>query len=179
MRTQTHSSINHLLFAGCLLLVGCQPNNQPDEQSNRGTTSAHTESRPATSMRTDGRVVFMSKQTGSVLAQVSVQIADSEEERSAGLMYRAYLPDSTGMLFIFDDSSPRSFWMKNTAISLDIIFANAEKEIVKIHAYTIPYAIDSYPSEQGAQYVVEVNGGYCEKHSIRAGDRLQFDFIRP
>jgi uncharacterized protein len=121
----------------------------------------------------------MSKQTGTVLAQVSVQIADSEEERSTGLMQCTYLPDTTGMLFIFDDSAPRSFWMKNTAISLDIVFANAEKEIVKIHAYTIPYAIDSYPSEQSAQYVVEVNGGYCEKQGIREGDRLQFDLITP
>lgn len=78
------------------------------------------------------------------------------------------------MLFVFEVAEPRSFWMKNTAISLDMIFSDDQKTIMKIHSFTVPYAIDSYPSERAAQYVVEVNGGSCEKYEIKEGDRLTF-----
>jgi uncharacterized protein len=162
-----------LLLAGWLGPIGCQPAVKEQEATSTATPSAP--SHAATALRKDGEVIFEAQATRSVLAKIAVQVADNEEDRNRGLMHRAAIPDSTGMLFIFEQAGPQSFWMKNTAISLDIIFANENKEIVKIHAYTLPYAIDSYPSEKNAQYVVEVNGGFCEKHGIKEGDFIQFD----
>jgi hypothetical protein len=165
----------HMSLAGWLFLTGCQPKSGNESTAANDVASAPViEKRSATPLRADTRVSFVSRQTGADLAKVSVQIADSEDERNEGLMHRSHLPDSVGMLFVFDGLSPRSFWMKNTAISLDIVFADDQKTIVKIHSYTVPYAIDSYPSDRGAQYVVEVVGGFCEKYGIQEGDRLNF-----
>ena len=173
----THKLLLYLSLAGWPFLTGCHSKSGNDRTTteNPASTSAfENRSASAVSLRADTRVSFVSSQTGADLARVLVQIADSEDERNEGLMNRSHLPDSVGMLFVFDGMSPRSFWMKNTAISLDIVFTDDQKRIVKIHSFTAPYAIDSYSSDRGAQYVVEVIGGFCEKHGIREGDRLTF-----
>jgi uncharacterized membrane protein (UPF0127 family) len=170
----------YLLLSAWPFLPGCQPKSSNDSTVADNPASAPViEKRSDASLRADTRVSFVNSQTGAELARVSVQIADSEDERNEGLMHRSHLPDSVGMLFVFDEMGPKSFWMKNTAISLDIIFADDLKKIVKIHSFTVPYAIDSYPSDRDAQYVVEVVGGFCEKHGIREGDRLTFTFPKP
>jgi uncharacterized membrane protein (UPF0127 family) len=93
-----------------------------------------------------------------------------------GLMDRFSLPDQAGMLFIFDNDEPRSFWMKNTYISLDIIFINSNKEIVSIQKYTQPRTTSSIPSDKPAMYVLEVNAGYCDKFDIKPGDKVEFSY---
>ncbi len=73
------------------------------------------------------------------------------------------------MLFVFGSDGPRSFWMKNTPLPLDIIFINAAKRVVSIAANTTPYSLESLPSAGPAKYVLEVNGGFCARHGIAAG----------
>jgi len=73
------------------------------------------------------------------------------------------------MLFIFDDEELRSFWMANTPIPLDIIFADASGRIVRIQRNTRPYSHESIQSEYPATYVVEVNAGYTLRHDIKEG----------
>jgi hypothetical protein len=87
-------------------------------------------------------------------------------------MYREKMAENQAMLFVFDGEGPRSFWMKNTILSLDMIFVNGKNEVVTIHKYTTPYSEDSYASTRPAQYVVEVNGGFADKYGIAAGDRI-------
>ncbi|MCC5920495.1 MAG: DUF192 domain-containing protein [Cyclobacteriaceae bacterium] len=111
----------------------------------------------------------------AVLATVRVEHAITDEERAEGLMYRDHLPDDGGMIFFFENEGLRSFWMKNTPLSLDIIYVNADKEIVKIHKGTQPYAERSYPSGKKAKYVVEVKGGFSDKHGVKEGDFIQID----
>lgn len=84
------------------------------------------------------------------------------------------LPKSKGMLFIFENDQPRSFWMANTPLPLDIIFVNAEKEIVRIHHSTQPFSEKSFPSEKPAKFVIETNGGYCIAHDIQEGMKVSF-----
>ena len=91
-----------------------------------------------------------------------------------GLMYRQNLPENAGMLFIFTNEEPRSFWMKNTYISLDIIYINSKKEIVSIQKYTQPRSTYSIPSEKPAMYVLEVNAGFTDKYGIHPGDKIDF-----
>jgi uncharacterized membrane protein (UPF0127 family) len=113
-------------------------------------------------------------QDGQVISTVRAAIADDDHTRSAGLMDVHNLPDDAGMLFIFDDDEPRSFWMANTPIPLDIIFANSDFEIVRIHRNTAPYSHQSFRSEEPAKYVVEVNAGYTLRYDITEGMKISF-----
>ncbi|KXK26519.1 MAG: hypothetical protein TR69_WS6001000523 [candidate division WS6 bacterium OLB20] len=106
---------------------------------------------------------------------VSAEIADTTSERSTGLMFRQTLPEGTGMLFVFPDERPRSFWMRNTYVPLDIIFISAEKRIVRIHENATPLQEQpTYDSGLAAQYVLEVPAGTSASHSIRTGDVISF-----
>ena len=107
---------------------------------------------------------------------LDIEIADDEAERMRGLMDRFELPDHAGMLFIFEREEMRSFWMKNTFISLDIIYINANKEIVSIQKNTQPQTTYSIPSERPARYVLEVNAGFTDKYEINPGDKIEFSY---
>ena len=105
---------------------------------------------------------------------LNVEIADDNEERSNGLMFRENLKENEGMIFIFDDEDAVSFWMKNTLIPLDMIFVNKNLEIVDIKT-AVPCKKDPctlYSPSEPAIYVVEVNAGFAEKNSINVGDKL-------
>jgi len=106
--------------------------------------------------------------------RVSVEIADTPEKRGFGLMYRNDLPELHGMLFIFPREGPLSFWMKNTPLPLDIIFINAGHTIVSITQNTTPFSEKPLPSGSPAQFVLEVNGGFCQRHNVAIGDQVEF-----
>ena len=109
--------------------------------------------------------------------RVSVEVADTLEERRVGLMHREFLDENKGMLFIFEDAQPRTFWMKNTLIPLDIIFISDDLQILNI-AQAVPCREDPcvlYPSEGSARYVLEVNQGFIEKRGIIIGDKVQLN----
>lgn len=126
----------------------------------------------------EGELIFKSKTDSTRIKQISIEIADNDAETEHGLMHRHNLPDSIGMLFIFPDSRPRSFWMKNTPVSLDIIFADENKQIVTIRTDTQPYSEAPIRSEKPAKYVVEVVAGFCSKYSITGGDFIDFQRIK-
>ena len=123
--------------------------------------------------------VVLYSQTGTPV-RVSVEIADSPEARRYGLMYRNALPDRHGMLFVFPGEAVRSFWMKNTPLSLDIIFIGAGGRVVHIAPHTRPFSEAPIPSGgQAAQFVLEVKAGFCERHRISAGARVEFVRVPP
>jgi uncharacterized protein len=130
---------------------------------------------PSPAFRKDGTLSLIPLSNSSPI-KIDIEIADDEAERMRGLMDRFKLPDSAGMFFIFPDEIPRSFWMKNTYISLDIIYINADKEIVSIQKYTQPQTISSIPSEKPAMFVLEVNAGFTDKMNINPGDKIEFNF---
>jgi hypothetical protein len=100
-----------------------------------------------------------------------VELAQTPAEKSKGLMYRAELSDDAGMLFVFEKDAPRSFWMKNTLIPLDMIFISSEQKVVEIKSSVQPCAEDPCPSYQSvpAMYVLEISGGLAEKKGISVG----------
>ena len=112
-------------------------------------------------------------QRGEVINEIRTAVADDDRSRSEGLMNVNDLPDDAGMLFIFEGERPRSFYMANTPLSLDIIFVNSNYEIVRIHQNTTPYSAKTIPSEAPAKYVVEVNAGYTLRHDINEGDLIR------
>lgn len=104
-----------------------------------------------------------------------VEIADSPERQALGLMFRDRLAEDHGMLFIFPREAPRSFWMKNTRIPLDIMYFDADLELVSLFENTPPCRTSrcpSYPSEGPAQYVLELNGGKAAELGVVKGDTL-------
>lgn len=106
---------------------------------------------------------------------INIQLADSPEKWSRGLMFISELPENEGMLFIFPDEVHRNFWMRNTLIPLDILFISSDKTIIDI-ATLQPCEQDlcqSYRSKEPATFVLEVNAGYTEKNNIEIGDKIE------
>lgn len=123
-----------------------------------------------------GELEFFKKNGKKPVIKIDIEVADDPESRAKGMMYRKSNDEYRGMLFVFPFEEEQSFWMQNTYISLDIIFVNEQKEIVKIHRKATPKSTASLPSEKKAIYVVEVNGGFTEKYDIKEGDRIDFNY---
>jgi YVTN family beta-propeller protein len=117
-----------------------------------------------------------SNNNSSVIARVFVEVADDQDETMRGLMYRKHLPWNAGMLFVFHNEEPRTFWMKNTFIPLDMIFVDSNSKIVDIIENVPPCAQGDecplYPSKQRAQYVLEVNAGFVQENGIKIEDQF-------
>ncbi len=101
-----------------------------------------------------------------------VELADTPEAQARGLMFRTSLGDNEGMLFPSEVPAPRSFWMKNTPLSLDIIFVGADGRISNIAANTVPYSLDSVPSAGFAIAVLELRAGRAAELGIVPGDKV-------
>lgn len=103
---------------------------------------------------------------------VRVELALDEASQQRGLMFRRHLAADSGMLFIYDPARPIGMWMKNTYLSLDMLFADESGRIVSIVERTEPFSrrIITVPGLVFA--VLEVNGGTAERLGIRPGDRL-------
>jgi len=112
--------------------------------------------------------------------QVKVEVVTRSDEMARGLMYRRSLEKDSGMLFIFRQEEPQSFWMKNTLIPLDMIFISRDLVIVDITTMQpcITDPCPDYTSRQPAQYVLEINAGYCRSHAIAIGDRISSAAIK-
>jgi uncharacterized membrane protein (UPF0127 family) len=109
------------------------------------------------------------------LVRIDIEIADDEYETTRGLMYRKSMGAKQGMLFIFPFDDYRSFWMQNTHISLDIIYADSEGVIGSVQENTIPYSEATLPSDKPAKYVIEVNAGFYKMHNLSKGCKVVFN----
>jgi uncharacterized membrane protein (UPF0127 family) len=110
--------------------------------------------------------------TKSGVQVFSVEMATTEEEKTTGLMYRKELADGKGMLFDFSPEQQISMWMKNTYISLDMIFIRADGRILRIAENTEPLSTKIISSGGLAKGVLEVIAGTAQKYGIRPGDRV-------
>ena len=101
-----------------------------------------------------------------------VEVADTLEKQERGLMFRRFLPDNEGMLFVYKEPIEMSFWMRNTFLPLDIAFIGADGRILNIHqARPLDDSI-LYRSAGAAKYVIETNQGWFSRHGIGPGDRV-------
>ena len=102
----------------------------------------------------------------------SVELAVSDDERSRGLMFRRDLPEGRGMLFDFQREQDVSMWMRNTYISLDMLFIRADGRILRIAENTEPISERIITSGGPVRAVLEVIGGTARKLGIAPGDRV-------
>jgi uncharacterized membrane protein (UPF0127 family) len=108
--------------------------------------------------------------TRSGVKTFSVELATTEEEKTTGLMYRKHLADGQGMLFDFSPAQQVSMWMKNTYISLDMIFIGSDGRIIRIAENTEPLSTRIISSQGLAKGVLEVIAGTAKKYGIARGD---------
>ena len=126
------------------------------------TASAEVLRIPVAIEAADGDVVF------------SAELADTPEERTRGLMFRASMEPEHGMLFLFPSARQNSFWMKNTYLSLDLIFIRSDRTILGIVENAEPRTTVRQSVPGASQFVLEINGGLSAKRGIRAGQRVRF-----
>lgn len=107
----------------------------------------------------------------------AVEVADTDASRARGLMFREALPAQSGMLFIFADESQRSFWMHNCKIALDILYFDANQQLVGQALSVPPCSLPpeqcpNYPSGRPTKYVLELNAGVAQQLGVKLGDVL-------
>lgn len=108
------------------------------------------------------------------LIKINVEVADDNEERIKGLMFREKLDENSGMLFVFENEEHQTFWMKNTLIPLDIIFIDRNFKIVDIKS-AVPCKEEPcilYKSSRPVKYVLEVKDNFTAKKGINIGDKI-------
>ncbi len=110
-------------------------------------------------------------------ARFSVEIADDAAERSQGLMFRESMPLSSGMLFVYERPQHVSFWMRNTLIPLDMVFADARGVVTRVHAEAVPLDETPIDGGEGVQFVLEINGGLAAQLGLAPGAELRHPAI--
>ena len=111
-------------------------------------------------------------QSASGTHRFQVEVADTQEKRSLGLMHRRSMPANTGMLFNFKSDEPVAMWMRNTIIPLDMLFIAKDGRIVNIAERTVPFSETGIPSKGPVRAVLELNAGTVSRLGIKPGDRV-------
>lgn len=106
-------------------------------------------------------------------ARFTVEVADDPEEMARGLMFRESMPASAGMLFVYERPQPVSFWMRNTLIPLDMLFAGADGVVRRVHSDAKPLDETLIPGGNDIQYVLEINGSLAERLGIEPGTEMR------
>lgn len=109
----------------------------------------------------------------------AVEVADDPDERAQGLMFRESLDAAAGMLFVYESPRRAQFWMKNTLIPLDMIFADGSGRVTRVHAQAIPGDLTPIDGGEGVVFVLEINGGLAERLGIVPGAELRHPSVSP
>jgi uncharacterized protein len=110
-------------------------------------------------------------------ASFAVEVADDPDTRAKGLMFRDKMAMSAGMLFVYDSPRRASFWMKNTLIPLDMVFADPAGRVTRVHANAVPGDLTSIDGGEGVQFILEINGGLAKRLGIVEGAELRHPAI--
>lgn len=127
---------------------------------------------PEITFQKDGELYFVNAEKDT-LKHLEIETARSSYEQQTGLMYRKQMQENRGMLFIYDNETPRpNFYMKNTYIPLDLIYINSNNIVVDINEDAKPLNESPILSQAPAQYVLEINGNKAQAWKISKGDSI-------
>lgn len=124
------------------------------------------------------KVSFWSADGDKSLATFYVELATDDDQRSRGLMFRRQMHDDWGMLFIYPEDGPRSFWMRNTYMPLDMVFINSQGLVMGVVEDAEPMTLDPRRVEGMSRYVLELKSGWAAKHGIAKGARVSMTNLR-
>lgn len=175
VRRMVRHIIRHGLAVGVIALgtlAACSPGETATAraQTPASAISADVARHPVSGLEVIDLVVMR----GDKRLPFKVELADSPQAQAKGLMFRTELGDDEGMLFPSEVPQPRSFWMKNTPLSLDIIFIGPDGRIANIAANTVPYSLDPVPSSGLTSAVLELRAGRAAELGIVPGDRVKY-----
>lgn len=154
------------------LTAACSPNSAAPTTSDVAESSetvATSQRHPVSGLE----IIEVAILRGDTRIPFKTELAATREEQARGLMFRESLGDDEAMLFPNDLPQARSFWMKNTPISLDIIFINADRRIANIET-AVPYSLESVASDGDVIAVFEIRGGLAKELGIAAGDKVEW-----
>ena len=166
--------LKYILLSITIAISACETDSGSDKTSGKKEDNGRSTVRSTGPQFKKEGELFLVKSAGDTIRKIDIEIADIESERTIGLMHRRSMPDTQGMLFIFDKEEPRSFWMRNTLISLDILYIKEDGMIESIAKYTVPKSEKSIPSRGPAMYVLELIEGFCDIHGVEVGDKIDF-----
>jgi hypothetical protein len=158
------------LIAFALAMSGCTAS------AEKNTTQARpVEAKPdeAMMLRQRGKVAVKTRQGREL--RLDVEIASDDKARSRGLMHRASMPEMAGMIFIFPERRVHEFWMMNTLLALDMLFIDTDGTVVGIVEMAEPLTTTRRQVGEPSQRVLEVNGGWCGRHGVAAGDKVELE----
>ncbi|MFP8488393.1 DUF192 domain-containing protein [Gracilimonas sp. Q87] len=164
MKLPMNATITSIVIISLTLLFGVSCTSEKEENA---------EKKAGRSLNFTENVTFLNSSDNKI-STIRVAVADDQEKRNQGLMDVNELPSDAGMLFIFPEEEPLSFYMANTPLPLDIMFVNSDSVIVRIHHNTAPFNSKQLLSEAPAKFVVETNGGYAISNDIREGHKIRF-----
>ena len=104
---------------------------------------------------------------------IDAEIADEPAEHSQGLMFRTEMGPGQGMLFNFGETRPVTMWMKNTPLSLDMVFIRPDGTVATVAERTEPFSLKHIPSGEPVSHVLELRGGVARMIGLKAGDRVE------
>ncbi len=122
----------------------------------------------------EGELTISSMENNSTLGRFDIEIAETEYETQTGLMYRETMEENQGMLFIFDNMSMHSFYMKNTQIPLDIVYIDDNLKIVSFQKNAKPFDETGLSSGVPIKYVLEIKAGLSDKLGLKIGDSISY-----
>ena len=167
-----------LIFAvaSAFSLSSCSAAEAEPEVRNGGSETANANGSAEDTHPISGlRLIEVTVDDGNDEIVFTTELADTPAAQARGLMFRTELADDEAMLFPSNPPAPRSFWMKNTPISLDIIFVGTDGRITNIAANTVPYSLDGVPSDGIASAVLEIRGGLAAEIGIEPGDIVEYE----
>jgi len=148
--------------------------------SGSGSSNARNPKRPQPShvepqFTKEAELAILESAAADTIVALDIELAEDSREIQYGMMYRKSMDPKTGMLFLMPQERRQSFYMKNTYVSLDIIFINSKNEIVSIQKNAEPLNERSLPSEGPASMVLEVKGGLSDELGLKKGNKIRWN----
>ncbi|GMN04166.1 DUF192 domain-containing protein [Erythrobacter sp. MTPC3] len=164
-----------VIAALAVIAAACAPVGTAEDAAPAAASQADPDEHPVSGLQ----VINLEVVSGGTRHPFRVEVAASSQAQSDGLMFRTEMGENEGMIFPSDPPRARSFWMKNTPLSLDIIFIGTDGRITNIAANTVPYSMESVPSAGITTGVLELVGGRAAQLGIEPGDAVVFDLPPP
>lgn len=169
-----------VMLCASMVLASCAASDDANQQDAAARSATQYAEQDAKAVAPSGLdLVPLTIESGGKTHAFTVEVARTAREQARGLMFRSELAPDSGMIFPLAEPRLANFWMKDTQISLDIIFVRSDGTIESIAANTTPYSLDGVASGEPVAMVLELVGGRAEQLGLQAGDLVKWTDAQP